>query len=67
MATKVIYFVVDSKNEQAEFRSDDNSDDLKGKKLTFYKFVRGKTFINTVLNTICNKLIRCKYYKMIHL
>lgn len=32
MATKVIYFVVDSKNEQAEFRSDDNSDDLKGKK-----------------------------------
>ncbi|OPL33166.1 high 9a-like affinity cgmp-specific 3-cyclic phosphodiesterase, partial [Mytilus galloprovincialis] len=29
MATKIIYFVVDGKNEQAEFRSDDFSDDLK--------------------------------------
>lgn len=29
MASKVIYFVVDGKNEQAEFRSDDVSDDLK--------------------------------------
>lgn len=35
MATKIIYFVVDGKNEQAEFRSDDFSDDLKGKKKSY--------------------------------
>lgn len=31
MATKVVYFIVDGKEEQAEFRCDDNHDDLKGK------------------------------------
>lgn len=31
MATKVVYFTVDGKPEQAEFRSDDTADELKGK------------------------------------
>lgn len=30
MATKVVYFTVDGKPEQAEFRSDDTADELKG-------------------------------------
>ena len=33
MATKVIYFTVDGSPEQAEFRSDDPVDDVKGKKI----------------------------------
>ena len=32
MATKVIYFTVDGSCEQAEFRSDDPADDIKGKR-----------------------------------
>ena len=31
MATKVIYFTVGGVDEQAEFRSDDPSEDIKGK------------------------------------
>ncbi len=31
MATKVIYFTVGGRDEQAEFRSDDAVDDVKGK------------------------------------
>lgn len=31
MATKVIYFTVDGCPEQAEFRSDDPTDDVKGR------------------------------------
>lgn len=40
MATKVVYFTVDGKPEQAEFRSDDTADELKGKLLS-----RGKLYI----------------------
>ena len=29
MASKVVYFVVDGRQEQAEFRSDDESEDVK--------------------------------------
>ena len=34
MATKVVYFTVAGRNEQAEFRSDDPAEDVKGKKFT---------------------------------
>ena len=30
MATKVVYFVVGGRSEQAEFRSDDSTDDIRG-------------------------------------
>lgn len=33
MATKVIYFTVDGCPEQAEFRSDDHADDVKGRRV----------------------------------
>lgn len=31
MATKVVYFTIDGREEQAEFRSDDDPEDLRGK------------------------------------
>jgi hypothetical protein len=31
MATKVVYFTVGGRNEQAEFRADDSTDDIRGR------------------------------------
>lgn len=33
MATKVVYFLIDGREEQAEFRSDDESEDVRGKEM----------------------------------
>lgn len=33
MASKVVYFVIDGREEQAEFRSDDDSEDVRGKEV----------------------------------
>jgi hypothetical protein len=33
METKVVYFVIDGREEQAEFRSDDEGEDVRGKEV----------------------------------
>lgn len=53
MATKVVYFTVDGKPEQAEFRSDDTADELKGKLLS-----RGKLYIYVYLSKWGRKFAR---------
>lgn len=54
MATKVVYFTVDGKPEQAEFRSDDTADELKGKLLS-----RGKLYIYVGLQYTCQNEGEC--------
>ena len=38
MASKVVYFVIDGREEQAEFRSDDDSEDVRGKEVLSSQF-----------------------------
>ena len=49
MATKVIYFTVYGNDEQAEFRTDDSTDDVKGERFVFRLLER------------CNN-VKCYFY-----
>ena len=44
MAKKVIYFVIDGREEQAEFCSDDEVEDVRGKKLSIWALYRLSNF-----------------------